>query len=263
MIERRAKIGTAAPVWFQRLEDPIIVQNAVGRGGVQYPGDDRVHLDRLNSFAGPVSSRTRHQCQPPDNVGVVKPIPLPNYDPLYDAEGYLTIDRDIRDLRWDKSRSNIECRFFGMENLGFEWWPLTSINPRQFSSKVYQMLEDKIRYPLTFYLNPKLKLERMARQPSPHDIIKFINQAGHLNAKDTPGYRELSRLKQRELINTARERNQQWNSLKDRWDEKYKILALWIAVTDKRTALIERSASRRAARVTLGGIQYSERESHS
>lgn len=49
----------------------------------------------------------------------------------------------------------------------------------------------------------------------------------------------------KELINTTRERNQQWSSLKDRWDEEYKKLALVAAVNDKRAALVKRWAIRR------------------
>lgn len=219
MIERRAKIGTATPAWFQRLNDPFIIQNAVGRGGVHFPGDQRMHIDRLNSYIGHVSSRTRQKCQLPDELGLSQPIRRPDYNPQYDAEGYITTVGKVLSMRWDRSQSNIECL---ISRRGFTWVPLSLISPRECDSEVYQYLDAVIK---NREMAKEYQLQWMTERPSPDDVMRVINQAGHHDAKATPGYSELNRLQQKKLIDRAQRRIHQWSFIKDQWDEQCQSLA--------------------------------------
>ncbi|KAI1766120.1 hypothetical protein GGR53DRAFT_529069 [Hypoxylon sp. FL1150] len=258
LIRRRARIGTDTPAWFAGLENPVVIQNAIGNAGVDFPGDDRVHLDRFNSFVGPVSSRTRHRCQGrPDELGSIEPPSQPKYD----AEGYLITDNYMWEIRWVESRSNIECRMGNWRGpgVGDSWEPLYSIDDYRYEVGVDRCLRKIIKAPIP----AKDKLEKMRTGPTPNDIIRIGRQYGRYRVKGSDLAHEFELLGPAQLrwLDKSAERRfdfwvklmQDWNTCLARTEKRVGIderKALRIAKkTAKLAAVAERRAMRAAARV--------------
>ncbi|KAI1803775.1 hypothetical protein F4811DRAFT_562301 [Daldinia bambusicola] len=114
---RRQRIATDKPEWFKQLDNSRSVENAMRElSGLDIMGEDRVTLDRAASSLGPVSSRTRNKCRPPNSIGqIVESIPR------YSADGILT-DRicQVHDIRWDGT--DVQCQVSLSSNPKDEVW---------------------------------------------------------------------------------------------------------------------------------------------
>lgn len=82
-------------------------QDAVTAANIDFPGENRVTLDMINSSVGAISSRTRRRCLPANHdayTGRVKYME----DGKYDGEGLVKVEFSaIKDMRWNDS--TIEC----------------------------------------------------------------------------------------------------------------------------------------------------------
>lgn len=107
------------------LLPPRYLQEAIRDAPLDFSGDDRAALDRMNSSAGSVSSRTRQQVERSKNVnqlGVIPPRPVAKYD----AEGLVTWEiRKIGDIRFREGK--FQCQVYFAPPAGVVWEDLESL----------------------------------------------------------------------------------------------------------------------------------------
>ncbi|ETS79160.1 hypothetical protein PFICI_09013 [Pestalotiopsis fici W106-1] len=144
---------------------------------VDFPGEERTTLDRINSSWGQISSRTRQKCKKDliDEHGVIQ-----RARRKYDGEGILTWSKlDIHGIRW--SGPNIEV---DVENTSLKsknglrersWEPVEAVMSTDNQGKILRHL--KILFVKNDPANdspkndPSATLQRLREQPTPQDVM--------------------------------------------------------------------------------------------
>lgn len=147
------------------------LMNSIAAAGIHFPGEDRVHLNRLGSDIGSISSRTRQRC----NTAMlnVSSGTIERAMGKYDAEGLLTAQFSIHDIR--SVESGIECEI-SLRGEPKSWEPLHAVVTESGIRQLQQMYKRKLR-----------RLEAgdsqvMESLPRPRDIVHvmdaYINDPG-------------------------------------------------------------------------------------
>ncbi|KAK8049225.1 hypothetical protein PG994_010955 [Apiospora phragmitis] len=177
------------------------LKNSIAAAGIHFPGEDRVHLTRLGSDFGTVSSRTRHRCN------------TANFDASdgrigrtigeHDAEGLLTEDFIIHDIR--SIGSSIECEIVYYDDAR-SWEPLHTVATNRGIYQLEELYQTKLRL--------AAKDGRvMQNLPAPRDITLV-----------TDAYREGPKTKTNELIWRTYRRT--WAKLQEKFETRMRDLTI-------------------------------------
>ncbi|KAF7538920.1 hypothetical protein G7054_g2523 [Neopestalotiopsis clavispora] len=152
------------------------VHDAFAYARVDFPGEDRLGLDRFNSTRGTVSSRTRQKCnkESVDDCGVLRQ----KNQKKYDAEGLLAWRYiKIHDLR--RIGDSIEV---DVEEIDFEddkrakersWEPIEAVMSEKWEEEVCDFYHEFIKFPVGppfDLLFLATQLEKTRRLPTPDDV---------------------------------------------------------------------------------------------
>ncbi|KAK8026844.1 hypothetical protein PG991_003900 [Apiospora marii] len=178
------------------------LMNSIAAAGIHFPGEDRVHLNRLGSGIGSVSSRTRQRC----NTAMLNASSgtIERATGKYDAEGLLTAQFSIHDIR--SVESGIECEI-SHSGEPKSWEPLHAVVTVSGIRQLQRVYKRKLR-----------RLETgdnqvMESLPRPGDIVHVMD--AYINDPGTRGHK---------LLQEAYRRN--WAEIQATYDGLMKYWAL-------------------------------------
>ncbi|ETS81304.1 hypothetical protein PFICI_06306 [Pestalotiopsis fici W106-1] len=156
------------------------LREALQHSRIDFPGEDRMELDRFNNTSGTVSSRTRQKCKKEavDISGVIQ-----RTKNKYNAEGMLTWRAfDILGLRRSESTIEVEVqntsRFQPWE---CSWEPIESVISAD-NEDLFRWYYDRLLTPSKLYISRSLltassarkALQRIQEHPSPKELIAMV-----------------------------------------------------------------------------------------
>jgi hypothetical protein len=187
------------------------VHDALAYTKVDFPGEDRLGLDRFNTTRGTVSSRTRQKCnkESVDDRGVIRQ----KSQKKYDAEGLLAWRCiKIHDLRWigDSIEADVEEIDSEDDKRAKErsWEPIEAVMSEKWEKAVCDFYHKFIKSPLGPPYDPPFlatQLEKTRRLPTPDDV-----------KATTPGF--LVDLEEENKVPQNRDRIRWWWKY---WQERY------------------------------------------
>lgn len=259
MIKRKARIGSEIPQWFEDMERPSLVGQAIWAGGVLFPGDERVTFDRAGSSVGPVSSRTRQASRTPDKLGLYE-----RNSSKYDAEGMVMGQITLKDVRWDESRSTIECRIISggsQSRRGHpeylagrpeeeSWEQLTAISHTELENGLYKLMQS---FMLPRNKPPRDLVKDLTERPSPRDIINVSLQYGLFDWDARVGSYKLSPRDHKWSLQYFGIMCRNWAILADRWETR-------LAKAEEDVVVEDLKAERRAAKVARAAAKAEAKE---
>ncbi|KAK7965113.1 hypothetical protein PG988_010117 [Apiospora saccharicola] len=175
------------------------LNKCIGASGVHFAGEERVHLNRLDSDIGSISSRTRHRCNTANlnaSTGRIER-PVGNYDP----EGVLVTYFTVHDIR--RIDSGIECKIRAGSNERESWEPLHTL-------MTFWGLQQLQRF-YRKHMTTDAAFEKVAQNlPPPRDIANFV----------IPHNAEEGREQKRQVVY-----QREWAKLQAKYDARIERLA--------------------------------------
>ncbi|KAI1411222.1 hypothetical protein F5Y13DRAFT_201435 [Hypoxylon sp. FL1857] len=232
--------GHQRPKWFEDMNNPALVYEAIIAQQLDFPGEDRITRVQKTA-AGSVSSRTRR-----NNFVFNELLGILQRDiPQYSADGTLAWEySDVLKIRWDDS-SEIECELIWSDFLRVprtSWVPLRAIYGKEAGICVGRdRIADFYEARFARYLDSFSEhLEKMKSIPSPGRAFETIVEQFSGRVSEAFGLDNTRRGKVQERAFKNR-----WEKLASRWDARISDLEDKVAVLQ---AAEERRAARKAAR---------------
>ncbi|KAL7621341.1 hypothetical protein AAE478_008662 [Parahypoxylon ruwenzoriense] len=207
-IERRERVmketGGQRPQWFDEMCDDDLIRRITASLRIDFPGEDRVTLDRFNSNIGAISSRTRQKCQPPNNSQGV----LSRQSSKYGADGRVVWSiRKVTRIRWSGD-GEVECESVWAGDSPTSWESLHSLmnclSERHIRHFFLEQLSSDLK---RTDVSPGQLLEERSAQPSPRDIITISGPIWEVMRGEANESR----------ITTIK---RQWDKLQKTWNER-------------------------------------------